>query len=64
MAINVEKKKKQKYKLDEVIDCPKCATRIKIKVWDEVLTPSSPAVKQQHIEAEKDTQTNLHIEEE
>lgn len=53
------KAKKQKYKLEEIIECPKCATRIKVKVWDETLTPSVPAEKEQHIAVEKDTQTTL-----
>lgn len=61
----VEKKeKKQKYKVEEIIECPKCATRIKVKVWDETLTPSVPAEKEQHISVEKDNQTTLPKEEE
>jgi len=58
-----KKEKKMKYKVDETIDCPKCATRIKIKVWDETISPSVPAQKEQHILAEKDTQTKLPEEE-
>ena len=59
-----KKEKKQKYKVDETIECPKCATRIKIKVWDETITPSVPAEKEQHISAEKDVQTTLPRDEE
>ena len=56
----VEKKqKKQKYKVEETIECPKCATRIKVRVWDETITPSVPAEKEQHVSVEKDTQTTL-----
>ncbi len=51
--------RKQKYKVDETIECPKCATRIKVKVWDETISPSVPAEKEQHISAEKDVQTTL-----
>jgi len=59
----MEKKvKKQKFKVEEIIECPKCATRIKIKVWDETLTPSVPAEKEQHVSVEKDTQTTLPTE--
>ena len=54
-----KKAKKQKYKLEEIIECPKCATRIIVKVWDETITPSVPAEKEQHIAVEKDTQTTL-----
>jgi len=54
-----KKAKKQKYKVEEIIECPKCATRIKVKVWDETLTPSVPAEKEQHVSVEKDTQTTL-----
>ena len=56
--------KKQKYKLEEIIECPKCKTRISVKVWDETLTPSVPAEKEQHIAVEKDTQTTLPKEDE
>jgi len=61
----VEKKeKKQKYKVEEIIECPKCSTRIIVKVWDETLTPSVPAEKEQHVKVEKDTQTTLPKEDE
>lgn len=53
------KEKKKRYMLERTIDCPKCATRIMIRVWNETLEKAVPAIKELHVDVEKDTQTTL-----
>ena len=53
--------KKVKYK--EIIECPKCKTRISIEIGEDIITPSSPAEKEKYIQVELDEQTTLDEDE-